>query len=443
MSSLPSWAGATPEQSPAGPTDLAHDEHQLAQRAGDYVTAPHQLFARLRDRAPVRRVVFDGVPAWLVTRHEDIRQVATDPCLSNDPRRANPTARRASWVYAGNPYTLTGNMLRSDPPHHTRLRRKVAAEFHKGRIDRLRPRIRQITGELVTGFLPTGRADLVTDFAQHLPLAVISELLGVPAEESRTFAGLARIYVEADDGDSGRLPQAMSGMRDYLRSLLDRKRRAGASPTAGLLDRLATEDRDPDPLATDELAAMAFLLMIAGFETTTNLIGNGLLSLLHHPQQLNLLRHRPALIGPAVEEILRYESPVKAAPVLRFTTGEIQVGGVRIPGGGEAVLLVYGAANRDPDRFPDPDRFDILRDSGGHFGFGHGPHRCLGATLGKTEAEIAIETVLTRCADLTPAAAPADLVWSHSRFMRGLKSLPVTFRPVQSSPRPSAGPGHE
>ncbi|MGW7364541.1 cytochrome P450 family protein [Streptomyces sp. NPDC054841] len=389
-----------------------------------YVEAPYGLLAQLRAEEPVRRVVFAGAPVWLVTRHEDIRTLSRDPRLSSDPRRCNRAVQSVPWVFAGETYTVTRNMLRCDPPDHTRLRALVAGEFTPGRIDALRPRIQEITDELISPFLPLGRFDVITDFAKRLPLTVISEVLGVPAEGRDTFARLAGVYVEMSEGDQSRMPGAASEMRDYLTGLLKAKKDSRAN-SDDLLGRLLEADHEED-----EVISMSFLLLVAGFETTANLIGSGVLAMLEHPEQLELLRSKPYLMGQAIEEILRYNGPIKMAPVLRFTTCDMQIGEVTVPGGGEAVLLSYGAGNRDPDRFADPDRFDILRDSRGHLAFGHGIHHCLGAPLGKAEGTIALRALLERCDELALAVDPSELTWGHSRFMRGLTSLPVTFRPV-------------
>lgn len=403
-------------------TDLAH--------CAAYISAPYPLLAQLRAEGPVRRVTFAGAPVWLVTRYEDIRAAGRDPRLSNDPRRANRAVRSAPWVFATETYTVTRNMLRCDPPDHTRLRALVAGEFTPGRIEALRPRIREITDSLIDAFLPRGRADVITDFAKRLPLTVISEVLGVPAEGRDTFAQLAGVYVETNEGDRERTPQAASGMRDYLTELLKAKRERSAG-SGDLLGRILAVDGDEE-----EAVSMAFLLLVAGYETTAGLIGSAVLALLEHPEQLEMLRREPHLVEQAIDEILRYNGPIKVAPVLRFTTCDVQIGGVTIPGGGEAVLLSYGAGNRDPARFPEPDRFDILRDSRGHLAFGHGTHHCLGAALGKAEAAVALRAFLARCDELALAVGPSELTWGHSRFMRGLTSLPVTFRPVQRGTTP-------
>lgn len=412
------------------------EEAELACRGPLYVDDPHRLFAGLRDGPPVRQVMFEGARVWLVTGYEETRRASADLRLAADPRRANAAARALPWVFAENPYTVTQNMLRSDPPRHTRLRRSVAAEFTASRVDALRPRIQAMVDDLVNRFLPTGCADLITDFARRLPLTVICEVLGVPGDEREEFARLAAIYVEMEEGDHQRLPAAVSAMRDHLVGLVDGKLRRPVAG-GGLLDRLASSSTAAGGLDRDDLVAMSFLLLVAGFETTTNLIGNGVLALLAHPDSLDQLRRRPDRIATVIDEVLRWDGPIKVAPILRFTTEETDIGSIRIPGGGEPVLLAYGAASRDPQRFNQPDQFDINRDSTGHLGFGHGAHRCLGAGLGRAEAEIAVATLVTRCTDLALAVGPAGLAWGHSRFMRGLTSLPVTFTPVPASaPQP-------
>lgn len=416
------------------PHPTVDESLELTDEALHYVDDPHYLLARIRDEAPVCRVTFRGVPVWLVTRHADIRRALLNPCLASDPRHATGAARAAPWVFATESHVVTRNMVRSDPPYHMRLRKSVVGEFTTQRTNQLKPHIERVVNDLIDEFLPLGRTDLIADFGRRLPLSVISTMMGVPQADRDLFTELTSIWIGTNRDDDELRPAAITGMRDYLTALVERKIASARKGEHGdgVLDRLvATADLDPQ-----EIVAMGFLLMVAGFETAANLIGNSVLALLRNPDQLAILKREPALIGPAMDEFLRFDGPVKVAPVLRFTTAEVELGGVTIPGGGKPVLLAYAAANRDPARFAAPDRLDVLRDSSGHLGFGYGAHHCLGAPLAKVEAEIAIGALLRRCANL--ALATDTILWGRGRFIRGLRELPVTFDPV-----PPGGLGHQ
>jgi cytochrome P450 len=393
-----------------------------------YAGDPHPFFAEPRIPVPVSRGVVDGVPAWLVTRYEDVRRLLTDPAVSSDPRHAGPAAAAIPWVGADQSKATIRHLVRLDPPDHTRLRKLVVRAFTAGRVAALRPRVQEITDELVETLLPRGQADLVSDFALPLPVAVISELLGVPADGHEQFLHWSNVYLGVDDGDVERRPEALAHVTGYLGDLIDRKSKhpAGSAGDASLLDALIAVRDEDDRLSHHELLGMAFLLLVAGYETTGSLISNGMLALFHHPDQLAALRADPGRIAPAVEELLRYDSPVKA-PVLRFTKAEIRVADTVIPAG-EALVLFLSAANRDASRFSSPADLDIGRDTAGHAGFGHGVHFCLGAPLARLEAEIAFTALLTRFPEL--ALGPGTLAWRRSFQLHSLKTLPVTFTPV-------------
>ncbi len=328
-------------------------------------------------------------------------------------------------------------MLRLDPPEHTRLRKLVTKAFTARRVEALRPRVQQITGHLVAKILPLGQADLMRDFALPLPVTVISELLGVPEDGRQEFLYWSNLYAGLSDGDVSRREQARDHMQDYLAKLIDAKSRhpAGGPQEGSLLDELITIRSEGERLSRDELLSMAFLLMIAGYETTASLIGNGMLALLHHPSQLAALRADPARIGAAIEELLRYDGPFKIAPMLRFTTADVCVADTVIPAG-ETLALFLAAANHDPLRFTVPAALDVSRDALGHVGFGHGVHYCLGAPLARIEAESAFTALLTRFSNL--ALGPGGPVWRHSFQLHSLRNLPVTFTPGPE-PRTSAG----
>jgi cytochrome P450 len=291
----------------------------------------------------------------------------------------------------------------------------------------MRDRIRQVADELADDMLPRGRADLIADFARPLPLTIISDLLGVPADNRDEFTYWANIYTGVSEGDRHRVPEAVGHMSDYIVALIDAKtaaREAGAGD-GSLLDALLALRDEGDALTRDEILGMTLLLLGAGYETTSNLIGNGLLALLRHPDQLAALRADPARIGPALEELLRYDGPTKMTPMLRYTLSEVTVGGVTIPAG-EPLMISLSAANRDPAQFADPDTLDVSREASGHVAFGHGVHFCLGSALARAEGEAAFTVLLTRFPEL--ALAPEGPSWRVSRVLRSLRSLPVTFR---------------
>ncbi|MFI1801568.1 cytochrome P450 [Streptomyces sp. NPDC020379] len=379
-----------------------------------FVDNPYPIYERMRARGPVHRVRSDASGEfWIIVGHEEARAALTDPRLSNDIRHST------SWEDdGGNSVGL--NMVQTDPPQHTRLRKLVAKEFTTGRIEALRPRVQQIADELVDAMLPLGRADLVEAFALQLPLAVICELLGVPATDRKAFHDW---YVESTDFTrpeaAGAAAQAMAG---YLAELITAKRR---EPGEDLLSALAGAMDEEDGLSTEEMLGMAFLLLVAGYETAANMISSGTLTLLRHPDQLAALRADWSLLENAVEEMLRYEGPVETT-AFRYTKEPVRIGGTTIPRG-ESVAVVLAAASRSPERFAEPDRFDIRRDARGHMAFGYGIHHCLGAPLARMQGVIAFRTLLERCPDLALDAEPADLTWSPSMMLRGLHRLPVTF----------------
>jgi cytochrome P450 len=397
----------------------------------DYTGDPHPFFAEPRIPAPVSKGVLDGVPVWLVTRYDDVRRLFNDPAVSSDPRHAGPEAAAIPWVGAGPPDAVIRHLIRLDPPDHSRLRKLVVKAFTAGRVAALRPGIQQITDDLVEPLLPRGHADLMSDFAMPLPVTVIGQMLGVPADGLQQFLRWSNLYLGVEEGDLARRPEAIGNIMAYLGDLIDRKsgRATSCGEDGDLLDALIAVRDEGDRLSHDELLAMAFVLLAAGHETTASLIGNGMLALLHHPDQLARLRAEPARIGPAIEELLRYDSPVKM-PALRFTTAQIQVADAVIPAG-EVLVLFLSAANRDANRFRSAADLDTGREATGHVAFGYGLHFCLGAPLARLEAEIAFTALLTRLPGL--ALGPADPTWRHSYQVHSLKTLPVTFTPAQSS----------
>ncbi|MFF4543988.1 cytochrome P450 [Streptomyces sp. NPDC001435] len=377
---------------------------------------PHPVYARLRERGPVHRV---RLPApdqhqetWLVVGYEEARAALADPRLSKDGSRIGVTFLDEELI---GKYLLV-----ADPPQHTRLRGLITRAFTMRRVEELRPRIQEITDRLLDEMLPHGRADLVDALAYPLPITVICELLGVPEMDRTQFRKLSTEAVAPTSAQSEY--DAFVRLAEYLTELIDDKRRAG--PSGDLLgDLIRATAEDGDRLSPRELRGMAFVLLIAGHETTVNLIANTVLALLEHPGQLAALRADMTLLDGAIEETLRYEGPVENA-TYRFAAEPLEIAGTPIARG-DTVLIGLSAADRDAARCPDPDRFDIRRDNRGHLAFGHGIHYCLGAPLARLEARTAVRSLLGRAPALTLDGPPGD--WLPGMLMRGVRSLPVRW----------------
>ncbi|MFF1443481.1 cytochrome P450 [Streptomyces sp. NPDC058295] len=377
---------------------------------------PHPVYARLRERGPVHRVRLPVPDAhhvtWLVVGHEEARAALADPRLAKDSERIGVTFLDEQLIGK--------HLLTADPPRHTRLRAMVSRAFTARRVEELRPRIQQITDGLLDAMLPHGRADLVESLAYPLPLTVICELLGVPEADRVAFRELSSEAVAPTSAETEY--DAFVRLGTYLTELIEDKRNAG--PSGDLLDDLIrTTARDGDRLSPGELRGMAFVLLIAGHETTVNLITNAVHALLTHPDQLAALRADMTLLDGTVEEALRYEGPVENA-TYRFAAEPLEIAGTSVAQG-EAVMIGLTAADRDPGRYPAPDGFDIRRDSRGHLAFGHGIHYCLGAPLARLEARTAIRSLLERTPALALDGPPGD--WLPGPLMRGMRSVPVRW----------------
>jgi cytochrome P450 len=388
------------------------------QLGADYFQQPMAYFARMREEAPVTPVIlpYGNGRLWLVTRYADVRAALADPRLHKDwaGKLTEP-----GWV----PDEVTGylsvHLLNADPPGHTRLRQLVSRAFTARRVAGLRPRVEAVTASLLDAMADHDEVDLLEAFAFPLPVTVICELLGIPVEDQAQFRAWSNAML-SDAGEPGSFRAAGTAMYHYFTQLVADKR---AHPADDLVSALVAASDTGDALSQRELIAMLFLLLVAGHETTTNLIASGTLALLTHPDQLERLRDDPALLPGAVEELLRYANPLNHATE-RFTLEPVEIGGVTIPAR-EWVLCVTSSANRDPARFPDADQLDVCRDAGGHVAFGHGIHHCLGAPLARLEGEVAFGALLTRFPALSLAADPATLRWRQSSLIHGLERLPV------------------
>ncbi|MFG2309928.1 cytochrome P450 [Streptomyces sp. NPDC048566] len=388
----------------------------LGEYGAGFTEDPHPVYAALRALGPVHRVRLPppdaGHETWLVVGHAEARAALADPRLAKDARKIGISFLDEELI---GPY-----LLAADPPVHTRLRGLIARGFTGRRIAALRPRIQAITDELLDAMLPRGRADLVESFAYPLPLTVICELLGVPGPDRAAFRALSTEAVAPADAASEYA--AFEGLAAYLDGLIEDKRRSG--PADDLLSGLIrTTAEDGDRLSPLELRGMAFVLLVAGHETTVNLIAGAVRALLAHPAQLAALRADMTLLDAAIEETLRYEGPVENA-TFRYAAEPLDIGGTAIASG-EAVMIGLTAADRDGTRYPAPDRFDIRRETRGHVAFGHGIHYCLGAPLARLEARVALGSLLERCPDLAPDGPPGG--WLPGMLMRGARRVPVRW----------------
>jgi cytochrome P450 len=402
-----------------------------AERLGeDFYQDPHAYFSRLRADVPVTPAIMpDGERVWLVTRYADVRAALADPRLQKDwvAKLTSP-----DWVPDEVTKYLNMHLLNSDPPDHTRLRKLVAKAFTPRRVAGLRPRVEAVTASLLDALEARVAAgedtvDLLQGLAFPLPVTVICELLGVPIEDQDQFREWSNVIVAAVN-EPGSIRAVGEAMYLYFIRLVAAKR---ARPADDLVSALiVARDADEsgggaDSLSEHELIAMLFLLLIAGHETTTNLIASGTLALLTNPAELSRLRTDPALLPGAVEELLRHVNPLNHATE-RFTLEPVEIGGVTIPAR-EWVLCATASANRDPDRFPDADRLDVGRDAGGHLAFGHGIHFCVGAALTRLETPIAWNALLDRFPNIRLAPGPRIRRKPNITF-RGLEALPLELR---------------
>jgi cytochrome P450 len=388
-----------------------------------FLRDPWSRYPELRERGPVHELDNgDGSRTWLIVGYAEARAALTDPRLAKDAPRVHASIRgeQPPATRPGPDAAIAAHMLNSDPPDHTRLRRLVGKVFTGRRVELLRPRVVELTTGLLDAMEPAGHADLISRFAAPLPIAVICELLGIPDGERTAFRDWTEALISTTP-DAPDAVEAAARMAEYLGDLLRRKR---AGTADDLLTALAAARDARDALTEDELVSMAFLLLVAGHETTVNLIGNGVLALLRHPDLLARLHTDESLLPAAIEELLRYDGPAHTA-TLRIAAEPVTIAGTRIAAG-ELVLVGIGAADRDPDRFHRPERLEIDRDTG-HLAFGHGIHFCLGAPLARLEGTVAIGALLRRFPDLRLDAPVESLRWRTSSLLRGLAELPVAW----------------
>jgi cytochrome P450 PksS len=387
---------------------------------------PFPFYARLRAEAPIYRTTLPTrETGWLITRYDDAVAVLKDERFVKDTANALTPAQLARQPWFRRIFkSLQRQMLSTDPPDHTRLRALVSQAFTPRLVEQMRDRIQALTERLLDRVQAQRRFDLVRDFALPLPAIVIANMLGVPAADRHAFHRWSNALMAAAQSTCHLLfavPNTLLFLR-YLRNII-RKRRA--EPQDDLVSALIHAEADGKRLSQEELLAMVVLLLVAGHETTVNLIGSGMLALLEQPEQLEKLRRDPGLIKPAVEELLRFTSPVELATE-RYACEDVTIGGVTIPRG-DMVLVALASANHDERQFPNPDALDITRDPNKHLAFGLGAHFCLGASLARLEGALAINTLLRRLPGLRLTVPPRQLRWRRGLLLRGVEALPVAF----------------
>jgi pimeloyl-[acyl-carrier protein] synthase len=383
---------------------------------------PYPLYHRLRNEDPVHWDPF--LHAWVVTRYTDVVTV-----LLKFSADRTPTPKKLSemGLSALNPIAqvMVRQMLFLDPPAHTRLRSLAAQAFTPRRVETLRSHICDITNSLLDAVQDTGRMDVIADLAEPLPCIVTAELLGVPVEDHRQLKVWSQDFAEMLGNFQHNPDRALTILRSveemtaYFRSAMSEQR---LRPRGGLVSSLMNAEIQGDRLSDEEVIANCIITMVGGQETTTNLIGNGVLTLLRNPEELQRLRKDDSLLPSAVEELLRYESP--SQHTARLASEDTILGGKPIAKG-QAVIAVMAAANRDPERFTDPDHLNVTRKDNHHVAFGWAAHFCFGAPLARIEGQIVFESLLRRMPDLALGATP--LTWRNNLGLRGLVALPVEF----------------
>lgn len=381
---------------------------------------PYPLFAQLRAEDPVHWDPY--LHSWVVTRYADVVTVLREFSAARTPTpeqlssmglsRLNPLAR-----------VMVKQMLFLDPPSHSRIRGLAACAFTPQRVAALKNRIQELTDSLLNDVEPNGRMDVIADLGEPLPAIITAELLGVSREHARTLKVWSANFAEMLGNfqhNPDRIPsmlETIENLTTFFRKAVDEQK---TQPRPGLIHSLIKAEVEGDRLTDDEIIANCIITMVGGLETTTNLIGNGILTLLRHPDQMQRLRSDPGIIAPAVEELLRYESP--SQHTARLAPSDMELGGKKIRKR-QAVIAVMAAGNRDPERFPDPDRVDLTREDNRHLAFGWAAHFCFGAPLARIEGQIAIATLLRRFPNL--ALEPGPITWRKNLGLRGLTALPL------------------
>jgi len=384
---------------------------------------PYPLYHKLRTEAPVHWDSF--LHAWVVTRYADVVHVLHHFSANRTPTPEQLTALNLSAL-SPIATVMVRQMLFLDPPDHTRLRALASAAFTPRRVEQLRAHIQEVMDTLLDSVVPRGHMDVIADFAGPAPAIVTAELLGVPAADHAELKEWSQDFAEMLGNfqhNPERFPRVLRSVQSLCSYFRSAMREQKMHPREGLIQAMMAAEVDGARLNEEEIIANLIVTMVGGQETTTNLIGNGVLTLLRHPAELDRLRGDSSMIPSAVEELLRYESP--SQHTARLAPGDVELGGKRIRKR-QAVIAVMGAGNRDPERFPEPDRLDITRKDNRHLAFGWAAHFCFGAALARLEGQIAFETILRRLPHLK-LDTRVPLEWRHNLGLRGLTALPVSF----------------
>ncbi len=383
---------------------------------------PYPLYKRLRTEDPVHWDPF--LHAWVVTRYEDVVTVLTKFSADRTP---TPEKLQTMGLSSLSPLAavMVKQMLFMDPPAHTRLRGLASAAFTPARVQHLKTQVQQVVNELLDRVEARGEMEVMSEFANPLPAVVTAGMLGVPIADHDQLKNWSADFAEMLGNfqhNPGRADKVLKSTEEMISYFRDAMREIRQKPCPGLIQALVSAEIDGDRLSDEEIIANTIVTMVGGQETTTNLIGNGLLTLLRNPAEFHRLRQNPSLIPSAVEELLRYESP--SQHTARLAPEDTMLGGKWIREK-QAVIAVMAAGNRDPERFPNPDTLDLAREDNRHLAFGWAAHFCFGAPLARLEGQIAFETLLRRMPHL--AMKPQDLRWRHNLGLRGLEALEVSF----------------
>ncbi|MVP01362.1 cytochrome P450 [Paenibacillus lutrae] len=393
----------------------------------DFLRNPYPTYAYLRSNQPV--MYMEPLQTWSVFQYDHVKSVLFDHANFSSEHRLKPKdgpAPGAGGDHVDSPDSSAGgfSLITLDPPRHTQLRSLVSKAFTPKAIAALEPRIVELTHELLDKVSASGEMDLIGDFSYPLPVIVIAEMLGIPSEDREQFKHWSDEVVASADNFAGEqsseAADARSAMDDYFRSIIAERR---LNPQDDLISALIAAEDSQQQLSEKDILSFCALLLVAGNETTTNLIGNAVRSLLDHPDQLQKLREQPELLPSAIEEVLRYRSPLQA--MFRTAARDVEIGGQKIPAGSRVVAWM-GAANHDEQKFEDAGTFDITRSPNPHIAFGHGLHFCLGAPLARLEAKVALEAILERLPDLA-RANQEPLTPARGFIVHGVSSLPLTF----------------
>lgn len=383
---------------------------------------PYEAYAKLRKAGGAHQAVKpSGGQVWVISRYADVKALLSDPRMSIEARNS-----RHGYEGFGLPPALDEHLMNVDNQAHTRLRRLVSAAFTPRRVEDQRDRIQATTDHLINTIRPDGKADLVADLAAPIPVSVICDMLGIPTSDGANFQAYTRSLMNPNDPDRPSTRDLVSGMHACLVDLIEQKRR---EPADDLLTAMITARDGDDRLTENELTSLAFLILWAGFETTVHLIANSIAALLTDPRLADVARNEPdphtARMAALVEELLRRDGPMLTT-IRRFPLEDLLIGETTVPAG-DTVLLAIASANRDPQHMTTPDQIDLDRQNGGHLGFGHGPHYCLGAPLARMEVRTALWSAIHQLPGLALAIPEQDLPWKSDHRQHALSALPVTF----------------